>query len=183
MSKMKAPLLPLQCWAKQIGKVTCCQHGVLWPTYPWPLSISSASLSGIRISDPIFGSRSGLEIIWIRIQYEDSNWLFCYNNSHGKKNFMWNSAITGLGWRIIVSYLKDQNHIGWLVMLAESMFARQEWGKGVARGDGGIPPKPKIFCRKLVLFPRALFLVTNFRKNFPTICVFLQNARNYRIVR
>ena len=39
--------------------------------------------------------------------------------------------------------------------------------KGVARGGKGgnpPPPKPKYCCRKMVLFPKALFLVTNFRK-------------------
>ena len=37
--------------------------------------------------------------------------------------------------------------------------------KGVARGKGEIPPgNRKNCCRKLVLFPKALFLVTNFRK-------------------
>ena len=66
------------------------------------------------------------------------------------------------------------------------------------RTQGGFPPppKPKKCCRKMVLFPKALFLVTNFRKiknsiflrnfyqkiskfseNFPTICVFRQNAQ------
>ena len=37
--------------------------------------------------------------------------------------------------------------------------------KGVARGEGGKSPPPrnrKNCCRKLVLFPKALFLVTNF---------------------
>ena len=72
--------------------------------------------------------------------------------------------------------------------------------KGVARGKWGKsppPPKPKK-CRKMVLFPKALFLVTNFQKNknkkfnfyielssqifkilsnFPTISVFRPNAR------
>ena len=61
---------------------------------------------------------------------------------------------------------------------------------------GGIPPpppKPKNCCRKMMLFPKALFLVTIFPKiiknsifllnfdpkfsqNFPTICVFRPNA-------
>ena len=40
-----------------------------------------------------------------------------------------------------------------------------EQNKGVARGKGGgespPPPKPK----KIVFFPKALFLVTHFRKN------------------
>ena len=39
--------------------------------------------------------------------------------------------------------------------------------KGVAREEKGeIPPPriPKNCCRKMVLFPKALFLVTNFRK-------------------
>ena len=37
--------------------------------------------------------------------------------------------------------------------------------KGVARGEGGNPPTPnRKNCRKMVLFPKALFLVTNFRK-------------------
>ena len=40
--------------------------------------------------------------------------------------------------------------------------------KGVARGERGeIPTHPrngKNCCRKMVLFPKALFLVTNFRK-------------------
>ena len=40
-------------------------------------------------------------------------------------------------------------------------------GKGVARGGRGEIPPPeteKNCCRKMVLFPKALFLVTNFRK-------------------
>ena len=39
--------------------------------------------------------------------------------------------------------------------------------KGVARGKGGkSPPRNrKNCCRKMVLFPKVLFLVTNFRKN------------------
>ena len=39
-------------------------------------------------------------------------------------------------------------------------------GKGVARGEGEIPPprNRKNCCKKLVLFPKALFLVTNFEK-------------------
>ena len=40
------------------------------------------------------------------------------------------------------------------------------WSKGVARGEGGKSPPPQI--EKIVvengLFPKALFLVTNFRK-------------------
>ena len=38
--------------------------------------------------------------------------------------------------------------------------------KGVAKGGGKgeIPPKPKKCCRKVVLFPKALILVTNFPK-------------------
>ena len=31
-------------------------------------------------------------------------------------------------------------------------------------GEIGRPPKPKECCGKMVLFPNALFLVTNFRK-------------------
>ena len=49
------------------------------------------------------------------------------------------------------------------------------------RGKGEIPPppKPQNFCRKMVLFPKALFLVTNFQKNqfFYRICFFRPNAR------
>ena len=39
--------------------------------------------------------------------------------------------------------------------------------KGVARGKEGKSPSPnwKYCCRKMMLFPKALFLVTNFRKN------------------
>ena len=46
-------------------------------------------------------------------------------------------------------------------------FVKNSGGKGVARGETGEippPPKPKKCCRKMVLFPKALFLVTNFRK-------------------
>ena len=72
--------------------------------------------------------------------------------------------------------------------------------KGEARGrENSLPQKLKKKCfRKMVSFPKALFLVTNFPKivknsifllkfyqklskfsqNFPTICVFRPNALN-----
>ena len=37
--------------------------------------------------------------------------------------------------------------------------------KGVARGKGGNPRETEKSCRKIVLFPKALFLVINFPKN------------------
>ena len=67
--------------------------------------------------------------------------------------------------------------------------------KGVARGKGGggipSPETGKNCCRKMMLFPKALFLLTKFpnilnnslfllnfhhkfSQNFPTICVFIQ---------
>ena len=71
--------------------------------------------------------------------------------------------------------------------------------KGVGRGKVGNPSprNRKNWCRKMVLFPKALFLVTNlknknknsiflkkfhqkistFSQNFPTICVFRPNAQ------
>ena len=71
---------------------------------------------------------------------------------------------------------------------------------GVRRGGGGFNPPPrtgKNCCRKMMLFPKALFLAINFHKidknsifllnfhqkipkfsqNFPTICSFRPNAR------
>ena len=72
-----------------------------------------------------------------------------------------------------------------------------ELGKGVASGERRKSPPPE--NRKMVLFPKALFLVTNFQtknknkkfyfsiefspktvkfsQNFPTICVFCQKTR------
>ena len=66
-------------------------------------------------------------------------------------------------------------------------------------GTGKVPPPPKLkkLCRKIMLFPKALFLATTFPKidinsiflvnfyqriskfsqNFPIICIFRPNAR------
>ena len=66
-------------------------------------------------------------------------------------------------------------------------------------GGKGTPPRRsrKNCCRKMVLFPNPLFSITNFQKiiikckfsiefskfsrNFPTICLFVQTAKNERM--
>ena len=45
-----------------------------------------------------------------------------------------------------------------------SMSSRQGPSQGGGERGNPPPPKPKKCCRKMVLFQKALFLVTNFRK-------------------
>ena len=52
------------------------------------------------------------------------------------------------------------------IKLKKKAMQNDKIAKGVARGKGGNSPPPnrKNCCRKMVLFPKALFLVTNFPK-------------------
>ena len=42
--------------------------------------------------------------------------------------------------------------------------ARMQMIRVAERGIGGIPPKPKKFLQKMVLFMKALFVIPNFQK-------------------
>ena len=103
------------------------------------------------------------------------------------------------------NYLIDANvKMGCGGYIAVCLYRHQGRSQG-GKGEIPPPPKPKNCCRKMVLFPKALFLVTNFqkkiknknkkiknsiflrtfikkfqnfkKKNFPTICVFRPNAQ------
>ena len=59
------------------------------------------------------------------------------------------------------------------------------WEQGRSQGEGGNLPQPKKCCRKMVLFPKALFLVTNLPKKIKNkkipffYRIFIKNFQNF----